>query len=224
MKNNIADMKVELPRILGSTTINHAARTELGLNCSEYVMMDYIYRCVKKKKIVDIKETFVQTGFTAEQQKTLLTHLVEKGFVYPKNVSPPEITDRWDTAFADIEVEFNELFWKRNDKTFFTGSKKKSYGMYYKTRKKYSREFMISQRDAYARYLELEREDGFDRRVMMCEKFLLPANEYFLVDWEEMGDDVKKRLKAKGWKEPAEKTETITAKSRKEAYEQDSKQ
>lgn len=224
MKNNISDMKVELPRILGSTTINHSARTELGLNCSEYVMMDYIYRCVKKKRAVDLRETFVQTGFTAEQQKTLLTHLIEKGFVVPKNISPPEITGKWESAFADIEREFNELFWKRNGKTFFTGSKKQSYKSYYALRKKYSREFLISQRDAYARYLDLEREDGFDRRVMMCERWLRPANEYYLVDWKEMGDDVMKKLKAKGWKEPTEKTQTVTSKDRKQAYEQDSNQ
>lgn len=224
MAEKIADMKVEMPKIFGSTTINHAARTDLGLNCSEYVMMDYIYRCVKKKKIVDLKETFVNTGFTAEQQRTLLHHLIEKGFVMPKNVSPPEITGKWETAFADIEVEFAELFWKYKGKTFWTGSKKQSYKKYYLLRKKYSRDFLIAQRDNYARYLELEKENDFDRRVMMAERWLLPANEYYLVDWKEMGDEVEKKLLAKGWKKPAEKTQTVTSKSRKEAYEQDSNQ
>ena len=222
-KSKFAEMKAGAPKMLGSTTINHAARVELGLNCSEYVLMDYVYRCVKKKREVDILETYLQTGFDRAQQEVLLTHLVEKGFIYPTNVTPPEVTDRWDTAFTDIEREFEELFWRKNNKVFFTGSKKKSYGYYYKLRKKYSREFMVGQRDAYARYLDLENENGFNRRVMMAERWLLEANEYYLVDWTEMGDAIAKEIKKKKGT-PVEKTETVTSAERKNQYEQDSDQ
>lgn len=222
-KSKFAEMKTEAPVIMGSSTINHASRVELGLNCSEYVLMDYVYRCVMRKREVDVLETYLQTGFDRKQQEVLLAHLVEKGFIYPKNVSPPELTDRWSSAFADIEREFEELFWRKDDKVFFTGSKKKSYGYYHKLRKKYSREFMIGQRDAYARLLALENENGFPRRVMMAERWLLEANEYYLVDWTEMGDAIAKELKSKKGT-PVEKTETVTSTERKNQYEQDSNQ
>ena len=227
MKNKIESAKVELPTILGSTTINHAARIQLKLNASEYILMDYIYRCIQKKRKLTIVETYRQTGFTADQQEVLLRHLIEKGFVFPENASPPRITSKWESAYADIDLEFNKLFWRKNGKVFFTGSNKKSCSMYYKLRKKYSREFLIKQRDYYAEFLEMQHKTGFNQSVMMAERWLNPANENYLTDWKEMADNIKKKIHAgteriKKANEKMEKQETVTSKDRKTEYEQNS--
>lgn len=227
MKNKLESMKVGLPTILGSTIVNHAARIQLRLNASEYILMDYIYRNVQKNRKMDVTETYRQTGFTTEQQGVLLRHLIEKGFIFPENASPPKITSKWETAFTDLEVEFDKLFWRIKGKTFFTGSKKKSFSFYHKLRKKYSREFLIKQRNHYAEYLEMEHKTGFDRRVMMAERWLNPANENYLIDWKEMADSIKKKIhngeqRIKKANEKMEKQETVTSKDRKAEYEQDS--
>jgi len=228
-QKNFKDMKVGPVNILGSTTINHSARVALGLNCSEYVLMDYVYRCVQKKIPIDITDVYQKTGFRNEEQAVLLRNLVGKGFINPIDTPIPQITDKWATAFTDIQMEFEELFWKRNGKVFWTGSKKKSYDFYYKTRKSFSRDFLVGQRDEYARYLELENKRGFNRRVMMAERWLHPSNAYYDVDWKTMADDIQKELDKANEKlnkanQKAEKTQTLTAEERKKQYEQDSNQ
>jgi hypothetical protein len=229
MENRIKDMIVGPVPIIGSTTINHAMRIHLGMNCSEYVLMDYIYRCVKANRGMEITEVYQQTGFDEQSQGALLRGLVTKGFVFPEQTNPPSISAKWESGFKDIEKEFEELFWKKEGKVFFTGSKKKSLVLYKNFRKKYSKDFAIKQRDAYCYYLTMERKRGFDRAVMMCERWLNPANEYYLVDWQQMGDEIKKKIssgEAKNVKstEKPVKTETITEEERQKTYEQDSNQ
>lgn len=228
MENKITEMKVKLPSILGSTTINHAARIQLNLNASEYVMMDYIYRCVQKKKEMEITETYCQTGFNEEQQQVLLRHLVMKGFVWPDKVSPPKITSKWESVFADLKAEFDNLFWRMNGKVYFPGSNKKSFTFYYKLRKQYSKEFLIKQRNQYARFLEMQNKNGFDQAKMMAERWLNPKNENYLIDWKTMGDEVEKKIKRKEEvKNPVDamqKSEVLNTDQRKSQYEQDSKQ
>jgi len=226
MKNRIEEMKVGKVNIIGSSTINHTARIELGLNCSEYVLMDYVQRSVDHKRSLDVVETYKQTGFGIDEQTALLKTLVLKGFIFPEVADPPFLTGKWLTVFTDVEREFNELFWKLDGKVFWTGSKKKSYGMYYKLRKEYSKEFMIEARDDYARLLKAENDGGFDRRVMMAERWLLKANEYYLVDWKGLAEqreteNTKNRYKMKKTDEKPEKSESVTADQRHKSYEQD---
>jgi hypothetical protein len=55
---------------------------------------------------------------------------------------------------------------------------------YEKVRKEYSLEFIEQQRDAYHDYLIMEKKRGFNRAVMAAERWLNPANEYYLTDWK----------------------------------------
>lgn len=226
MENNIATMKVGTPSILGTSTINHAARVELGLNASEYVLMDYIYRRIVKKEGLDITETYRQTGYIASEQERLLNRLIEKGFVFPINCDPPQITDKWRSAFANINIEFDELIWMKNDKVFFPGNKKTARSAYIKLRKKYSRDFMIEQRDHYARLIKLENSRGFPRQVMIATRFFGPKEE-FLNDWKNEANIIEKLInngvvKIEKSLEKQEKTQTVTSEERKKIYEQDS--
>ncbi len=228
MKNKIIEMKVKLPSILGSTTINHAARIQLGLNASEYVLMDYIYRCVQKKKEMEVTETYRQTGFATDQQEILLRGLVMKGFVWPDQVSPPKITSKWESAFADMKAEFDNLFWRMNGKVYFPGSNKKAFELYYKLRKQYSRDFLINQRNQYARFLNMQEKNGFDQAKMMAERWLNPKNENYLIDWKTMGDEVEKKIKRKEEAQKPvdamQKSEVLDTNQRKTQYEEDSNQ
>ncbi len=227
MKNKLEEMRVGKVNIIGSSTINHSARVELGLNCSEYVLMDYVQRSVDHKRSLDVVETYRQTGFGIDEQTALLKTLVLKGFIFPDVADPPYLTGKWLTAFTDIEREFNELFWKLDGNVFWTkgGSKKKSYGMYYKLRKEYSREFLVDARNDYARMLKAENESGFDRSIMMCERWLLKANEHYLVDWKAMYISLEEKTKANKAKNKykadakPEKSETVTSDQRHKSYE-----
>jgi len=231
MENKINKMKVELPSIFGSTTINHAARVKLHLNASEYIMMDYIYRCVQNKREMEVTETYRQTGLSTEQQGILLRALVMKGFVWPDQVSPPKITSKWESAFANLKAEFDNLFWIKNGKVFFpNSSNKKSFALYHTVRKEYSKEFLIKQRDHYSDFLEMQHKNGFDQAKMMAERWLNPKNENYLIDWQQLANDVRKKIKKvedelnKKGKTPVAKTETVNSKERKTQYEQDSNQ
>jgi len=220
-----SNQKVKLPSVVGSTTINHGARVKMALNCSEYVFMDHIYRQVQKKQEVDILEAFRKTGFLQDQQETLLQHLIAKGFILPINEPIPVLTTKWESAFADIDMEFEKAFWTKKNKegkmtVLWSGSKKKSCTMYVALRKNYSREFIVEQRDQYVRYLEMEHKNGFNRSIMMCERWLRAENEYYLVDWKKMADDIAIKL---GLMPDANAPkETLTRDQQKKKYEQDS--
>ena len=191
--------------------------------------MDYVERCVRNNRGVDTMETYRQTGFNETEQGQLLVRLVQKGFIIPEDCNPPKITTKWAGAFTDIEKEFEELFWRRNGKVFFTGSKKAALKFYVALRKKYSREFVLGQKEAYAQYLDMEHKRGFDRAVMMAERWLNPINEYYMSDWKSMAEDIQKKItngqiKLEKNTQPMTKTEIVTAEQRKQEYEQDSNQ
>lgn len=229
MVDDFKTMVVKKPTILGSTTINHAARIELDLTCSDYVLMDYIYRAIRDKKPLDTLEIYRQTGFEEQAVGVILNNLVLKGFVVNERCNLPKITDKWASAFTNLTTEFEELFWRKNGKVFFTGSKKKSYEFYSKLRKKYSKDFLVKQRDAYADYLEMEHKTGFDRSVMMAERWLHPSNEYYLSDWSSQANLIREKILKgtivlKKSFEIQTKEETVTSEERKSRYEQDSNQ
>lgn len=225
-EQNFDDFTTSKPSILGSTTINHAARIKLGLTCSEYVLMNYIYHCVTKKREVDIMETYRQTGFEVSEQEVLLRKLIQKRFIFPENEAVPRLTGKWETAFTDIEMEFENLFWKKDGKVIWTGSKKKSCDMYIRLRKKYSRDFLLEQKDQYLRLLELENKHGFDRRIMMAERWLNPSNEYYLTDWKSQADQLDKKIseaenRIKKSDQKFERKE-LTNEQRRRGYQEDS--
>jgi hypothetical protein len=218
---NVFDMKVEKPNIIGSTTINHAARRQLELNCSEYVLMDWIARRVETNKDTNVTSCFLQIGFTDREMEVVTRSLVAKGFILPLQTNPPTITDKWKTAFTSLESEFEEYIWKLKGKVFFTGSKKKGCEMYIKLRKKYSRDFLHQQRNDYAEVLELTNKTGFDRNVMIITRWLGESEQPYLSDWKNEIEKLQTKLKKING-EPIIATsnpEVITQEERKHAYE-----
>lgn len=215
MSDKLLDQEVPKPSIIGVTTINHAARVELGLNCSEYVMMNYVYYCAKNKIPMTVNDTYRKTGMEEHEQIMVCRTLSQKGFMLVTTDIVPVITSKWETAFTNLDSEFEKLFWTRNGKNIWLGSsRKQSLAFYVKARKDYSREVVISGMTDYLEYLEWERKTGFNRAIMGAEKFLNTKNEYFLVDWKQKTDEIKKRLQP----EKAH-VEPITKETRRKAYE-----
>ena len=217
MSDKIMDHVVQKPDITGSTTINHAARVELGLNCSEYVLMSYVFHCAKNNKPLTVMETYQKTGFEEEAQLQVIRGLVQKGFVLFSPNEVPQVTSKWESAFTNIEDEFENLFWKKDGKVVWLGSsRKQSLTFYIKARKKYPKETLIENRNDYIEYLDMEHKRGFNRQIMGCEKYLNEKNEYYLVDWKVLIERIKKELHPK---EETKIVEPLTKESRKKMYE-----
>jgi len=218
MKTKILDQKVGKPEIIGMTTINHAVRVQLGLNCSEYVLMNYIYQCSKNKTPLEVTDTFRRTGFDVEEQKMVAYSLQRKGFILITEDPIPHITSKWASGFADISIEFENEFWKKDGKSiWFTSSKKASFKFYVEARKNYPKEVIIGARNDYLEYLEWEHKRGFDRQIMMAERFLNLKNEYFMTDWKMMSEEIKKKLNPPNVQPKTESQ--ITAEERKKEYD-----
>lgn len=214
MSEKILDQKVTAPSIIGATTINHAARVYLGLNCSEYVLMNYIYQCWKNKTPMTTNDVYRKTGFCEEEQLMVGRSLAKKGFMLLTEGSIPVITSKWASAFTNLEDEFEHQFWTMNGKNLWSGSsKKQSLKFYIEVRKAYPKETIINGRNDYIEYLSWEKKNGFDRAIMGCEKFLNPKNEYFLADWKSKTDAIKAKL------QPVEpKKDQLTKEERSKAY------
>lgn len=181
----IKEYKSKAPDIVGSTTLNHSARVKLGLNCSEYVLMDHISRKNDSGSVVDTLTVYIATGFGFEETKRLLSSLIVKGFLIPKNGDDFDVTFKWHDGFANIDKEFEFKFWTKDGKVQWTGTKKKALEYYVKVRKQYSVDFLVKQRDDYFKFLELQlKYRNFDQQRVMCQVFLNPANERFLENYE----------------------------------------
>jgi hypothetical protein len=217
MTGKIMDHVVGPPAITGSTTINHAARVAMGLNCSEYVMMNYTFYCAKNGKNLDAAETYQKTGFIEQEALQIMRGLVQKGFVLMSENPIPQITTKWESAFTNIEDEFENSFWKKDGKVVWLGSSRKmSLGFYVKARKRYSKEVLIQSRDEYLEYLEWCKKDNFNRAIMGCEKFLNEKNEYYLVDWKTMSKQLEEKLKP--LQKEQKPVEPLTKEARKKLY------
>jgi hypothetical protein len=224
MGNTIFENPVKRKKITGTTSINHEIRVSLGLTCAEYALMDYVYKLVKKNTPLDVGRIQDVLGFNIEEQQFILNELVSKGFIFPEDTPVPNITDKWISGFKDISAEFEMHFWKKDGKVFWTGSKKQSQLKYVNARKSYSMDFLVEQRNHYAKMLEYSRLDGFDRKVMMAERWLSAANEYYLTDWKSQWEELEKSLIAKGKikKQPTkEESKPLTEEERKKQYAED---
>lgn len=181
------------PDIVGSTTINHAARVLMGINCSEYVMLDHIARTDAKGKQADTLSVYIATGFTESEAKRVFDSLVLKGFLHLVG-EDFMLTDKWESAFPDLNKEFDQFFWFENLKPAWTGTKKKALEYYAKLRKSYSRDFLHTQRNNYFEFLKLQAQlKKFDQQRMMAQVFLNPSNERYMEDYA----DYIVQLKAK---------------------------
>jgi hypothetical protein len=177
--------KSKAPAIIGSTTINHEARIRLGLNCSEYCLLDHLTRQEDKGQHADMLTIYINTGFTMAEVEKLFGTLVLKGFARVDN-GKYILTKKWEEGFADIENEFDNMFWKIDNKVVWTGTRKKALEYYVKLRKRYSSEFLMTQRNNYFNFLLLQKQlTRFDQQKMMCQVFLNPMTERFNEDYAE---------------------------------------
>lgn len=207
----LEDFKVETPMIRGVTTINHRARVELGLNCSEFVLMNFIVAIVEAKKKYDWIQCYRMTGFTKDQQGAVAQGLIKKGFIFPEQGDPPKLTDKWYSAFTDLEKEFN-FFWKDiQGRNAWPGSKPKAMDLFIKRRKEgVPLDLLIRQKNIYfdlLRYCEL---NNFGRQKMMATVFLGEQRR-----WEEEWDvqlkiEMDKYNKNKQRQEDSKDIEPIT--------------
>ena len=218
--NKLKDYRSERPNVYGSTTINHKARLDLEMNCSEYVFMSWLYNRVTKNETPEILDCFQRTGFVEKEQKFLLQKMVEKGFVLPNETDIPGITDKWQSAFADIEHEFEAYFWTKNGKTCWPGSRKNALRLYIGVRKKLSRVYMMKQRNTYFKLLEVEHERGFNRSKMGATVFLGPQERYD-ENWEQQLEESQAILKkTKGEHEKRKGVEPLTKDAAKDLYKE----
>ena len=225
------------PKIIGSTTINHEIRVKLGLNCSEYCMLDHLSKKEDKGQLADTLSVYIHTGFAEEAQTAILKSLMLKAMVAITSDAGGRdqdivVSNKWYDAFPDLNKEFDQ-FWfevipdKQNPNHLirqmaWTGTKKKAIEYWHKLRKKYSFDYMMAQRAAYFEYLELENKRGFARQRMMCQVFLNPMNERYAEDYSDYANQLRKKL---GLNAPADqKNQPLTMDKLKEAYGKDNHQ
>lgn len=224
IKDPLADFKTSAPSIVGFSTINHNIRVKLGLNCSEYVIIDYIHSRNTAGKVTDIDNCFIKTGFKKEEQSRLLESLMKKGFIIPPMDGDQafKITSKWTSALSSIDKEFEKEFWvmfnpdTMKQEVCWPGSKSTAKKNYAGVRKGYTFDFLMSQRNHYFAYLETCHKYGFARQKMMASVFLGPQ-ERFLEDWKKQRDDlIKTNEPDKVKKEPGK---AITMEEMKKLYE-----
>lgn len=216
---SLENYKSKIP-INGSTTINHEIRVKLGLNCSEYCLLDYVTSKRKCNVSIDSNSINTNLGFNASEQQALFNGLLKKGFVEVSPTGDYLETNKFLDAFPDMEKEFDDNFWYEsvNGKRVvaWTGTKKKALEYYEKLRMKYSLDYFIKQRSDYFEMLQLEYKRGFARQRMMAQVFLNPMNERFAEDYAESARRIKVQLNL--IKEENEKQEALTLDKVKEMY------
>ena len=179
--DNILDVNVN-----GFTTINHSVRKSLHISMAEYVMLDFL-EIIKKKRITYTESLcYIKTGLSAAEQNKILLTLISKNLCNDSL----NVTSLWIDAFGNLSGEF-EAFWNKTDakgivKSCWTGSKKDAFDKYCKTRKKYSSDYLLSQRDHYFNFLDHTNSlsPTFQRAKMGCSVFLSMTTQRFTEDFE----------------------------------------
>jgi len=219
MKDEILNSTAKMPRITGSTTINHSLRFEMGLGPMEYVLMEAIVEFVSKIKPVTDVAMFTRTGLVPDEQIMTLHSLVKKGFIYPaaKADGSPNITPKWSSFFKSVEEEFID-FWKKDGTNCWPGSKPQALKLYIQARKKHPKTFILHQRDEYFRYLDLVHKNGFDRPKMMATVFLGPKDR-LQENWTAYAKDEERKMKRDQEFQQPESSSILTKEERLKKYE-----
>ena len=213
----IAERQSKLPKIHGISKINHHLRLQLGLNCSEYVLAELMFELVQKKEEVMASTIYRRVGFAQGEQLHYLNSLIQKGIVLPTESKNPIFTDKWRDVFITKEEEFTE-FWTINGKVCWPGSKPKAMQLYTQIRRMYSKEYILEQRDAYFKYLELVNKHQFDRSKMMATVFL-GSQERIHEDWKEQVDQLILKYEKK---DPVVEPSKMTSQTKNSLYNENS--
>lgn len=188
----LEEYKSKAPDIVGSSTINHAARVKLQLTCSQYCFIDFLHR--RKENPTGVQSIWISLGFGEKEIEQLTKECMLKGFIAVTSGidgRDPELilSNKWNEAFTSAEKEF-EVFWHEmidnKISVAWTGTKKKALEYWVKLRKKHSFEFLMKQRNDYFQFLRLQKKlRKFDQQRLMCQVFLNPANERYLENYED---------------------------------------
>ena len=227
-KNPLADFKSKAPEITGFSTINHNLRVKLGLNCSEYIIIDYVHNRNLAGKPADIQHCKVRTGFGQHEQEYILNSLIKKGFILPPSEGATRfaVSGKWREALSNIEDEFEKSFWvifdkeKRRFIPCWPGSKSQAKKNYAKVRKSYTHEFLLQKRSEYFEYLDACHKTGFIRQKMMASVFLGPQ-ERFLEDWKQQKETQLKLHKVE--EKPEKPVKAMTMEQVKKLYSENEK-
>jgi len=188
----LEEYKSKAPDIVGSSTINHAARVKLGLTCSQYCFLDFLHR--RQENPTGNQSMWINLGFGEREIDQLTLECMQKGYVMiesgvdGRNASL-RLSSKWYNAFTSAEKEFEE-FWhetvENKRSVAWTGTKKKALEYWVKLRKKHSFDFMMKQRNDYFQFLRLQKKlRKFDQQRLMCQVFLNPANERYMENYED---------------------------------------
>jgi hypothetical protein len=182
----LEEYKSKAPDIVGSSTINHAARVKLGLTCSQYCFLDFLHR--RQENPTGNQSIWINLGFGEREIEQLTKECIQRGYVL-LNDTGFVLTGKWNDAFTSSEKEFEE-FWhetvENKRSVAWTGTKKKALEYWVKLRKKHSFDFMMKQRNDYFQFLRLQKKfRKFDQQRLMCQVFLNPANERYMENYED---------------------------------------
>ncbi len=93
------------------TIIDHSIRIKSNLTLREYVVLDFLrnWYLIEKKSITfgDFKEVWI----TPPSIHTTYSKLLDKGFLFKDVDGKIKTSDKWNTHFADNNIQFDEL-WK----------------------------------------------------------------------------------------------------------------
>lgn len=182
----LEEYKSKAPDIVGSSTINHAARVKLQLTCSQYCFLDFLHR--RQENPTGNQSIWINLGFGEKEIEQLTRECMQRGYVL-LNEKGFVLTSKWNDAFTSAEKEFEEFWHEIVDNkrlVAWTGTKKKALEYWVKLRKKHSFEFLMKQRNDYFQFLRLQKKlRKFDQQRLMCQVFLNPANERYLENYED---------------------------------------
>ena len=194
----LEEYKSKAPDIVGSSTINHAARVKLGLTCSQYCFLDFLHR--RQENPTGNQSIWINLGFGEKEIEQLTRECMQRGYVL-LNDTGFVLTGKWNEAFTSAEKEF-EQFWHKKltdknnrsvDMVAWYGAKKKALEYWVKLRKKHSFEFLMKQRDDYFQFLKLQKKlRNFDQQRLMCQVFLNPATERYMENYADYIEQLKK--------------------------------
>jgi hypothetical protein len=189
----LEEYKSKAPDIVGSSTINHAARVKLGLTCSQYCFLDFLHR--RRENPTGNQSIWINLGFGEREIEQLMKECMLKGFVL-RGEAGMMLTPKWNDAFTSSEKEFDEFWYEKADGKYsvaWTGTKKKAIEYWVKLRKKHSFDFLMSQRNDYFEFLRLQKKlRKFDQQRVMCQVFLNPANERYMENYADYIEQLKK--------------------------------
>jgi len=195
-KGIFKDFQSEIPKINGSTTINHEIRAKLGITADEYCFMMYLEDRKRKDREFDLSHCFSVIGYSPDTLKLLFNSLVKHellGLFRPGEV--PIITEKWE-ILTDVDAEFN-MFWYEplpdgKRKAAWKGSKPQAKKLFEDLRKKCSLDYILRQRNHYFHYLRLTKKyRSFDQARMMATVWLNLKNERWKEDWKLYCEDLE---------------------------------